>query len=79
MREVDLIVHGVDWLITMGSDRRIYRDGALALAGWAVVMEKGKISTVDEQAIYEAVLERQPQILEATGLTASVAPKWPVI
>ncbi len=45
----------------------------------AVVMEEGKISTVDEQAIYQAVVERQPQILEATGLTASVAPKWPVI
>ena len=42
-------------------------------------MERGKISTVDEQAIYDAVLERQPQILETTGLTASVAPKWPVI
>ncbi|MFQ5850431.1 MAG: amidohydrolase family protein [Candidatus Binatia bacterium] len=45
----------------------------------AVVMENGKIRTVDEEAIYTAVMERQPHILEETGLTASVAPKWPVI
>lgn len=37
MRVVDLIVHGVDWLITMDADRRIYRDGALAVAGDTIV------------------------------------------
>ena len=45
MREVDLIVHGVDWLITMDSDRRIYRDGALALAGDTIV-EVGKSDAI---------------------------------
>ena len=30
MREVDLLVHGADWLITLDDERRIYRDGAVA-------------------------------------------------
>ena len=45
MRDVDLIVHGVDWLITMDSDRRIYRDGALAVAG-DIIVEVGKSDAI---------------------------------
>jgi 5-methylthioadenosine/S-adenosylhomocysteine deaminase len=44
----------------------------------AAVMEDGKICTLDEGAIYESVLDRQPHILEATGLAGKIGPKWPV-
>ncbi|MDP6559056.1 MAG: amidohydrolase family protein, partial [Candidatus Binatia bacterium] len=44
-----------------------------------VVMEDGKILTLNEQAIYKAVLERQSHILESTGLKDKIAPKWPLI
>jgi hypothetical protein len=43
-----------------------------------VVMEEGKISTVDDQAVYRTTLGHQPHILEATGLKDSIAPKWRV-
>jgi 5-methylthioadenosine/S-adenosylhomocysteine deaminase len=45
----------------------------------AVVMEDGSLHTVDEEALYEEVLERQAHILEATGLTETIRPKWPVL
>lgn len=41
MREVDLMVHGADWLITLDEKRQIYRDGALAVQGDTIV-EVGK-------------------------------------
>jgi 5-methylthioadenosine/S-adenosylhomocysteine deaminase len=44
-----------------------------------VVMEEGHIHTVDEEALYEEILERQAHILEATGLAETIQPKWPVV
>ncbi len=41
MREVDLMVHGADWLITLDEKRQIYRDGALAVQADTIV-EVGK-------------------------------------
>lgn len=37
MREVDLILHNADWLITLDKERRIFRDGALAIQGENIV------------------------------------------
>jgi hypothetical protein len=34
---------------------------------------------VDEEVLYEEVLERQAHILEATGLAETIRPKWPVL
>jgi 5-methylthioadenosine/S-adenosylhomocysteine deaminase len=45
----------------------------------AVVMEDGRLHTVDEEALYEEVLQRQAHILEATGLAEAIQPKWPVM
>ncbi len=41
MREVDLIVHDADWLITLDERRQVYRDGAVAIEGEKIV-EVGK-------------------------------------
>ncbi|MBI4455194.1 MAG: amidohydrolase family protein [Acidobacteria bacterium] len=43
----------------------------------SVIMEEGRVQTVDEEALYKEVLERQEHILEVTGLAKSVLPKWP--
>ena len=45
MREVDLMVHNADWLITLDAERRMYRDGALAVAGDTIV-EAGKTDSL---------------------------------
>jgi 5-methylthioadenosine/S-adenosylhomocysteine deaminase len=45
----------------------------------AVVMEDGRLHTVDEEALYEEVLQRQAHILEATGLAETIRPKWPEV
>ncbi len=37
MQSVDLIISDIDWLITVDSDRRILRDGAIAVNGGKVV------------------------------------------
>ena len=41
MREADLLVHGADWLITLDDQRRVYRDGAVAVQG-DEILEVGK-------------------------------------
>ena len=37
MQSVDLLITGIDWLITVDRERRIIRDGALAVAGGKIV------------------------------------------
>lgn len=41
MRDVDLLVHSADWLITLDDQRRVYRDGAVAIQG-DEILEVGK-------------------------------------
>ena len=41
MREADLLVHSADWLITLDDQRRIYREGAVAIQG-GKILEVGK-------------------------------------
>jgi len=43
MAEADLIVHGIDWLITVDAERRIIRDAAVAIKG-------GKFAAVGKSA-----------------------------
>ncbi len=43
-----------------------------------VVMDEGRIQTLDEKALYEEVLKRQEHILKVTGLAEAIAPRWPV-
>jgi 5-methylthioadenosine/S-adenosylhomocysteine deaminase len=44
-----------------------------------VLVEGGRVLTLDEDAILETVRRRAPGVLEKTGLGAAVAPRWPVL
>jgi hypothetical protein len=44
-----------------------------------VVVEGGRVLTLDEAAIIEEARRRAPHILAKTGLADRVAPVWPVI
>ncbi len=44
-----------------------------------VLMEGGKVLTLNEAAITEAAVSRAPAILAKTGLGRLVRPKWPVV
>ncbi|MGH7907822.1 MAG: amidohydrolase family protein [Candidatus Binataceae bacterium] len=44
-----------------------------------VLMENGRVLTLDEDAIIESAIRRTPEILRKTRLAALSAPKWPVI
>ncbi len=43
-----------------------------------LVMESGRVLTLDEPVIIEAARRRAPEILNKTGLWPRVAPKWPI-
>ncbi len=43
-----------------------------------VVLDAGRVVTLDEAAIIDEARRRAPGILERTGLAAAVAPRWPV-
>jgi len=48
------------------------------IADGRVVVEGGRVLTLDAAAIVEAARTRAPAILERTGLGAAAAPRWPV-
>jgi 5-methylthioadenosine/S-adenosylhomocysteine deaminase len=43
-----------------------------------VLIDGGRVTTLDEGAIIEAAMRRTPEILRKTRLAALVAPKWPL-
>lgn len=49
------------------------------IADGRVLVEGGRVLTLDEPAILEAARQRAPGILARTGLAAAVAPRWPVV
>ena len=41
-------------------------------------MKEGRIQTVDEEALYKEVPNRQEHILKVTGLAESIQTSWPI-
>jgi len=44
-----------------------------------ILMRRGRVLTLDEEAIIEAAARRAPEILARTRLAKPIAPKWPVV
>ncbi len=49
------------------------------IVGGRVVVEGGKLLTVDEDDLYDAIESRRGALLDRAGLRAAAAPRWPVI
>jgi hypothetical protein len=43
-----------------------------------VVVDGGRVLTLDEDEIYQAVHRLMPGILDKTGLRDVIAPRWPI-
>jgi len=56
VRNVDLLVTGIDWLITVDRDRRVIRDGALAVDGGKIVAV-GKSADVGANYVGRRVID----------------------
>ena len=44
----------------------------------AIIMDEGRIQTIDEDALYREVRGRQEHILKETGLSETIQTHWPI-
>lgn len=85
-KKADIAIYGIDtpdWLPLYNPiSNLVYsapgNTARTLIVDGAVVMDEGRIQTLDEEALYEEVLKRQEHILKVTGLADTIRPKWPI-
>ena len=55
------------------------RDVELVVVDGEVVVDGGKLLTMDEQAVWKEAERRSKEVVTRAGLTKEVSPRWPVV